>query len=46
MTIPFQGMGSDQPPQVWGMVRCLSFSKVKEVKLLGLSRENWATGGG
>lgn len=47
-------MGSGQPPKDWGMALAKFLVYVmpqflqsgKEVKLLGLIRENWAIGGG
>lgn len=54
MTLSLQGTSSGQPPQDWGMaldkfLACAVpqfLQSGKEVKLLGLIRENWATGGG
>lgn len=54
MTLPFGGMGLGESPQDWGMAlaKCLActvpqfLQSGKEVKLLSLLRENWASGGG
>lgn len=54
MTPPFQGMGSGQPSQdcdtaLAKFLACIIpqfLQSGKEVKLLGITRYNWATGGG